>query len=50
LIRPLFIRQIHAPWRGSDDTGRDVAGGTYFAVLVLDGVRTDTMAKMTLVK
>ena len=37
-------------WRGLDDTGRELAGGTYFAVLLLDGVRTDTMAKLTLVK
>ncbi len=37
-------------WRGRDDEGREVAGGTYFACLVLDGVRTGAMAKLTLVK
>ena len=37
-------------WRGRDDTGRELAGGTYFAILVLDDVRTDTRAKLTLVK
>ena len=39
-----------ATWRGRDDDGREVAGGTYFAVLALDGVRTGTLAKLTLVR
>ena len=37
-------------WRGRDDDGREVAGGTYFAVLALDGARTGTLAKLTLVR
>lgn len=37
-------------WHGRDTEGREVAGGTYFARLVLDGVSTGAPTKLTLVK
>ena len=37
-------------WRGREESGREVAGGTYFARLVLDGAPSGVPAKLTLVK